>query len=275
MPHRQSPRGRCLAALAARGETPAAFERRLHPGWLRCSSLTYARYARSSRLASRAPRRSRCDAGFHRGLLAATLLLATCGLPTPRPVLHPPSNPVALDAQDEFRFEQPNPPGEFLGYEIYYKLFDESAELEPGLDSRRQLEDLGFLRLTRAGDGTTRPLIPAPTDGHAVVVSFAPIENRSAPTARVDQTASIPLRRGVSDEFGNFRKFEDCAHYAQAHRDLVAVFDSITKDGCAGTLIQIQLYVICYGTWESPLTHKRELLWSDALFLDSITVTLP
>ena len=27
-----------------------------HPGWLRCSSLTYSRYARSSRLASRAPR---------------------------------------------------------------------------------------------------------------------------------------------------------------------------------------------------------------------------
>ena len=42
-----------------------------HPGWLRCSSLTYDRYARSSRLASRAPRRSRCDAGFHHGLLGA------------------------------------------------------------------------------------------------------------------------------------------------------------------------------------------------------------
>src|SRR5437773_514467 len=27
-----------------------------HPGWLRCSSLTYSRYARSSRLAIRAPR---------------------------------------------------------------------------------------------------------------------------------------------------------------------------------------------------------------------------
>ena len=43
----------------------------MHPGWLRCSSLTYAQYARSSRLASRAPRRSRCDAGFHLGLLGA------------------------------------------------------------------------------------------------------------------------------------------------------------------------------------------------------------
>jgi hypothetical protein len=27
-----------------------------HPGWLRCSFLTYSRYARSSRPASRAPR---------------------------------------------------------------------------------------------------------------------------------------------------------------------------------------------------------------------------
>src|SRR5437667_11498639 len=29
----------------------------MHPAWLRCSSLTYSRYARSSRLATRAPRR--------------------------------------------------------------------------------------------------------------------------------------------------------------------------------------------------------------------------
>src|SRR5687767_4124051 len=29
----------------------------MHPAWRRCSSLTYARYARSSRLATRAPRR--------------------------------------------------------------------------------------------------------------------------------------------------------------------------------------------------------------------------
>src|SRR5687767_14577475 len=35
----------------------------MHPGWLRCSSLTDPRYAQSSRLASRAPRPPRCDAG--------------------------------------------------------------------------------------------------------------------------------------------------------------------------------------------------------------------
>ena len=32
----------------------------MHPAGLRCSSLTYARYARSSRLAGRAPRRPEC-----------------------------------------------------------------------------------------------------------------------------------------------------------------------------------------------------------------------
>src|SRR5712691_6114055 len=36
----------------------------LHPAWLRCSSLKYFRYSRSSRLASRAHHRPRCDAGL-------------------------------------------------------------------------------------------------------------------------------------------------------------------------------------------------------------------
>src|SRR5262245_12743646 len=34
----------------------------MHPRWLRCSSLKYSRYSRSSRLAIEAPRSSRCDA---------------------------------------------------------------------------------------------------------------------------------------------------------------------------------------------------------------------
>ena len=55
--------------LGGRGESPAAFDRRCIPPELRCSSLTYWEYARSSRLVSRAPRRSRCDAGLHHGLL--------------------------------------------------------------------------------------------------------------------------------------------------------------------------------------------------------------
>ncbi len=33
----------------------------MHPGWRRCSSLKYSRYSWSSRLASRAPRRPRCN----------------------------------------------------------------------------------------------------------------------------------------------------------------------------------------------------------------------
>ena len=59
--------------LGGRGETPAAFDRRCIPPELRCSSLTYWEYARSLRL-ERAVRSvdsggSRCDAGFHHGLL--------------------------------------------------------------------------------------------------------------------------------------------------------------------------------------------------------------
>ena len=57
------------ADVPARGKIPAAFERRCIPRGRRCSSVEYAQYASSSRLATRAPRRSRCDAGFHHGLV--------------------------------------------------------------------------------------------------------------------------------------------------------------------------------------------------------------
>src|SRR4051812_11910588 len=52
-----------------------------HPGWLRCFSLTYDRYARSSRLAIRAPRpgthASHHDSG---GPAKRRPLLVLCGL---------------------------------------------------------------------------------------------------------------------------------------------------------------------------------------------------
>ncbi|MYD85305.1 MAG: RelA/SpoT domain-containing protein [Acidobacteria bacterium] len=44
------------------GPGPAAFERRCTPPELRCSSVEYTQYVPSSRLATRAPRRSRCNA---------------------------------------------------------------------------------------------------------------------------------------------------------------------------------------------------------------------
>ena len=64
-----------LPAALLKGEEPVA-KAPLHsssdtiPPGLRCSSVKYAQYAPSSRLATRAPRRSRCYAGFHHGLLA-------------------------------------------------------------------------------------------------------------------------------------------------------------------------------------------------------------
>ena len=72
------PRTRQLEAIAggsaqgqeARGKSPAAFERRCIPRGLPCSSVEYVQYAPSSRLATRAPRRSRCHAAFRHGLLA-------------------------------------------------------------------------------------------------------------------------------------------------------------------------------------------------------------
>ena len=66
----------------ARGENPRCIRPAMHPAWRRCSSVAYPQYAPSSRLARRAPRRSRCNAGFHHGLLggaATALLLAGAG----------------------------------------------------------------------------------------------------------------------------------------------------------------------------------------------------
>src|SRR5205809_702839 len=45
-----------LATLVSRNSDSSHNSRAGHPGWLRCSLLTYFRYARSSRLAIRAPR---------------------------------------------------------------------------------------------------------------------------------------------------------------------------------------------------------------------------
>ena len=63
--------GADATSLAARGKSPAAFERPCIPadGVARRSHMVD--YARFSRLVSRAPGRSRCDAGFHHELLAA------------------------------------------------------------------------------------------------------------------------------------------------------------------------------------------------------------
>ena len=49
----------------------------MHPGWQRCCSLTHGQFARASRLASRTPRRSRCDAGPDHGLLMGRVVVST------------------------------------------------------------------------------------------------------------------------------------------------------------------------------------------------------
>ena len=79
----------------ARGKMPRCIRAAMHPGWLRCSAelrfaprSPHAQYAPSSRRAPGvgAPRRSRCNAGFHHGLLAAivgAVVAAACAEPAP------------------------------------------------------------------------------------------------------------------------------------------------------------------------------------------------
>ena len=56
--------------IAARGKSRHGIRPSLHPGGLRCDSVTYSRYAPSSRLVRRAQDRSRCSRDFHHGLIA-------------------------------------------------------------------------------------------------------------------------------------------------------------------------------------------------------------
>ena len=55
--------------LTARGKSRHGIRPSLHPGGQRCDSVTYSRYAPSSRLVRRAQEQSRCSRDFHHGLL--------------------------------------------------------------------------------------------------------------------------------------------------------------------------------------------------------------
>ena len=58
-----------MTILTARGKSRHGIRPSLHPGGLRCDSVTYSRYAPSERLVRRAQERSRCSRDFHHGLL--------------------------------------------------------------------------------------------------------------------------------------------------------------------------------------------------------------
>ena len=61
--------------IAARGKSRHGIRPSLHPGGLRCDSVTYSRYAPSSRLVRRAQERSRCSRDFHHGLIVSWINL--------------------------------------------------------------------------------------------------------------------------------------------------------------------------------------------------------
>ena len=65
--------------LTARGKSRHGIRPSLHPGGLRCDSVTYSRYAPSSRLVRRAQDRSRCSRDFRHGLLKAWLEVTSTG----------------------------------------------------------------------------------------------------------------------------------------------------------------------------------------------------
>ena len=240
MPHRQSPRGRCLAALAATlllstCGLPDVPLPTLPPP--------------EDPLAEDIPDRF----SFNR----------------PRELVRPlPSHSEADKRRYQRLIEA------FRGYVVFYRLFDDesvrtnlrpSQLCHPNFFLLRSKDERGGTGSECPPLGTVSPLISDPKgDVERVDIHFAAV---NAPVAILHpankEEISLWLRRGVLRRAsGKFANFTDCQ---DGDPDLTEI-----EQHCPGgeERIQIQLYVMSYGETESGGP-----LWSDeALFLDSITL---
>jgi hypothetical protein len=162
--------------------------------------------------------------------LAATALVAACGLPDARPVLALPVRPLAEDNRDRFTFAVPPDPNpvEFQGYVVFYRLFDDEQErlnLRPSQLCRPDFFLLGSADHRPDDDaqcpplGTVLPLIPEPAAAvERVVLDFSDLEQ---PVARLEPGAGendeIALRRDVVRD-DRFAAFTDCEFAADPEK---------------------------------------------------------
>ena len=196
-------------------------------------------------------------------LAVLACLIPGCGLPDRRPDLDPPIARNANDILDQFEFEVPSSPrAEFRGYEVYYRFFRVDASVERNLESREQLTEREFHRLARPEDRITRlnlPLIDRPAAGTEVVVRFDPIEHGEEPVAEFrdgngnDET--VALRRGGTNDNGEFKRFSCMEFDTGDDRDLREVADVLASD-CSGPM-QLALYAFAYGVSDRATVYSR------------------
>ena len=219
-------------------------------------------------------------------LLAVSCFVTGCGLPDPRPLLPPPTDPSFSDIDDTFSFSQPTAAGTdrvrsvaTFGYEVYYRFSAVGASDDRNLEDLAQLRARQFVRLARASDRdpidlNERPLIKVPTAAraaHRVTLRFAPRTSGEDPyaTLSVGGQAPVSLRRGVANTTtGVYERFV-CDRFEGAHAD-VAAFPELASACEEGQPVQLQLYAVAYGR-----DADRGEQFSEALYLGSIDIALP
>jgi hypothetical protein len=217
-------------------------------------------------------------------LLAVSCFVTGCGLPDPRPLLPPPTDPSFSDIDDTFSFSQPTAAGTdrvrsvaTFGYEVYYRFSAVGESTDRNLQDRARLDASGFVSLRKADDRhpiavTERPLIVvagAARADHRVTLSFAALEVGADPRVTLSPGGNISLRRGVEDNTGEgeYEQFA-CEGFQPGHADVKA-YPELAQE-CAGLLVQLQLYAVAYGR-----DADRHEQYSEALYLGSIDLTFP
>jgi hypothetical protein len=208
--------------------------------------------------------------GPRRIFIGATLLSVlfwffACGLARYPTILKPEQTQAPGDILNEFEFlhDPENDPDIFLGYELFYKFYSDSADLENetynedtayiennavfGSNVPNILQARAYSRITSPEvSAEVKPLIrfsleqeTAPTK---VTVSFEPNPdyNPEGAYAFWGESDFITIRRSVSGTAGNFEPFLD-AYYDSEDADIPNDYDPVNPD------LSIALYAVSYG----------------------------
>ena len=208
---------------------------------------------------------------------AAICVTSGCGLPDPRPVLPPPTDPESSATAKQFTFAVPDSTAlrraevagaPFLGIELYYRIAP--VESVPGrdLESREQLVASGFRRIASSTDDDppSLPLIDGPGPGVVVTLDFSRADIGDDPVATWDGLERrVSLRRAVRSGTDDYKRFA-CDEFVDGDGDIETVTEELADpENCA--TVQLQLYAFSYGATD------RFTVYSEALNLGSIDLT--
>ena len=203
-------------------------------------------------------------------IAAAICAIAGCGLPDPRPVLSPPTDPGSSVTAKQFTFAVPKSTVrgiEFRGIELYYRIFPVESVPERDLESREELAAAGFRRVASSSDDDppSLPLIDGPGTGVVVTLDFSPTDIGADPDATWDGGQPVYLRRAVRSGTDDYKRFA-CDEFAPGDVDIATVTEKLADpENCE--MVQLQLFALSYGDTD------RFTVYSEALNLGSIDLT--